>query len=132
MLIVSSVEHKRNCHTTQEVVTYKGVTWLDCARGKKQVGAPMFELEVFRKQMYCIEESACDIAGPFRRPPQWCGSRGIAPPSLHPWIRPTYISLLTVILQVTQKVENCPQKFSSLYCCIVSACRFVYFYLEFK
>jgi len=28
----------------------------------------MFEPEVFRKQMYCIEESTCDIVGTFRRP----------------------------------------------------------------
>jgi len=31
------------------------VTTLDGARGKKQVWVPMFEPEVFRKQMYCIE-----------------------------------------------------------------------------
>jgi len=31
----------------------------------------MFEPEVFRKQMYCIEESICVIVGTFRRPPQW-------------------------------------------------------------
>jgi len=28
----------------------------------------MFEPEVFRKQMYSIEESTCDIFGTFRRP----------------------------------------------------------------
>ena len=28
----------------------------------------MFEFEVFRKQMHCIEESTCDIVGAFRRP----------------------------------------------------------------
>jgi len=28
----------------------------------------MFEFEVFRKQMYCIEESTCDIVWTFRRP----------------------------------------------------------------
>jgi len=28
----------------------------------------MFEPEVFRKQMYCIEESTYDIVGSFRRP----------------------------------------------------------------
>jgi len=36
-------------------------------------GAPIFEPEVFRKQMYCIEESTCDIVGTLRRPPQWFG-----------------------------------------------------------
>jgi len=30
----------------------------------------MFETEVFRKQVYCIEESTCDIIGTFWRPPQ--------------------------------------------------------------
>ena len=29
---------------------------------------PMFEPEVFRKQMYCIEESTSDIIGTFQRP----------------------------------------------------------------
>jgi len=40
-------------------------------------GAPMFEPEVFRKQTHCIEASACDIVGTFRRP-------GISAPSLRP------------------------------------------------
>ena len=31
-------------------------------------GAPMFEFDVFRKQMYCIEGSTCGIVGTFRRP----------------------------------------------------------------
>jgi len=48
--------------------------------------APMFEFEVFRKQMYCIEESTCDIVGSFWRPPQSFGARGIVPPSLRPWV----------------------------------------------
>jgi len=38
-------------------VTNRGVTRLDGSRGKKQVWRPMFELEVFRKQMHCVEES---------------------------------------------------------------------------
>ena len=29
----------------------------------------MFQFEVFRKQMFCIEESTCDIDRNFRRPP---------------------------------------------------------------
>jgi len=33
-------------------------------------GAPMFEPEVFQKQIYCIEENACDIAETFHRPAQ--------------------------------------------------------------
>jgi len=28
----------------------------------------MFEPELFRQQMYCIEENTCDIVGTFRRP----------------------------------------------------------------
>ena len=40
----------------------------------------MFEREVFRKQMYCIEESTCDIVGIFQRSPQWFGARRIVPP----------------------------------------------------
>jgi len=36
--------------------------------GKKQVWRPMFKLEVFRKQMYCIEESTCDIVWTFWLP----------------------------------------------------------------
>jgi len=31
-------------------------------------GAPIFEPEVFRKLMYFIEESTCDIVVTFRRP----------------------------------------------------------------
>jgi len=49
----------------------------------------MIETEVFWKQIFCIETSACDIDGTVRRPPQWFGTpiatrhRGIAP-NLHP------------------------------------------------
>ena len=35
---------------------------------RSKFGAPMFEPEVFRKQMYCTEESTCDIVETFRRP----------------------------------------------------------------
>ena len=38
-------------------------------RARSKFGAPMFEPEVFRKQMFCIEESICDICVTFRRPP---------------------------------------------------------------
>jgi len=48
---------------------YRGVTKLDGTRCKK-FGAPMFETEVFRKQMNYIGKSTCDIVGTFPRPPQ--------------------------------------------------------------
>jgi len=32
---------------------------------RRKFGAPVFELEVFMKQMSCIEESACDIVRTF-------------------------------------------------------------------
>jgi len=34
----------------------------------------MFETELFCKQIYCIEESTCDIVGTFRRLPQPFGA----------------------------------------------------------
>jgi len=41
---------------------------------RSKFGAPIFEAEVFRKQMYCTEESTCDIAETFRLPPQLFGA----------------------------------------------------------
>jgi len=64
-----------------------GAYRLDGARGKKQVWRPMFEPEVFRKKIHCIEESTCDIVETFR-PPQWFGARGGIVPSLHPSLSP--------------------------------------------
>jgi len=46
----------------------------------------MFEIEVFRKQMHCIEESIYDIVGTFGAPIV-THARGIAPP-LAPSLRP--------------------------------------------
>jgi len=40
---------------------------------RSKFGAAMFETEVFRKQIFCMEESTCDIVGTFRRSPQWFG-----------------------------------------------------------
>jgi len=48
--------------------TSRGVTRLDGARGKYKFDASMFEPEIFLKEIYCIEESTCDIVGIFRRP----------------------------------------------------------------
>jgi len=52
----------------------------------------MFEPEVYRKEMYCTEESTCDIVGTFRRPPQsfsalvviWCPRSDSVPGELRP------------------------------------------------
>ena len=65
-------------------------TRLHGARGKKQVWSPLFETEVFRKQLCCVEESTwllhCwDFSAPLaviRCLPQWFGSRGIVLPCL--------------------------------------------------
>jgi len=35
---------------------------------RSKFGAPMFEPDIFRKHLYCIEKSTCDIIGTFRRP----------------------------------------------------------------
>jgi len=35
---------------------------------RSKFGAPMFGFEVFRKQMYCIEENTCDIVWAFGAP----------------------------------------------------------------
>jgi len=37
---------------------------------RSRFGAPMFEPEIFRKHMHCIEESICDIVGTLWRPLQ--------------------------------------------------------------
>ena len=42
----------------------------DEVRCKNKFGAPLVEPELFRKQIYCIEESTCEIVGTFRRLPQ--------------------------------------------------------------
>ena len=70
---------------------YRGVTRLDGARARSKFGAPIVEPEVFRKQIYCIEASTCDIVGTFGAPrsdsaPPF-SARGIVPPlppSFHP------------------------------------------------
>jgi len=46
----------------------RGVARLHGARDRSKFGAPVFEPEVLRKQMYCIEETTCDIFGTFWRP----------------------------------------------------------------
>jgi len=53
---------------SKSVQSFRDVTRLDDARGKKQVWRPMFEPELFRKQMYYTEESTC--GWDFSSPPQ--------------------------------------------------------------
>ena len=73
-LLESHIISKHRQFTRLPSTIHKGLTRLHGARDKKQVWRPMFEPEVLRKQMYCIEESICDIIGTFRRPPQWFGA----------------------------------------------------------
>ena len=56
----------------------------------------MLEPGVFRKQMCCIEESTGDIAGIFRRPPQWfCAHSDSAPGKLcAPLVAPLTVQYL--------------------------------------
>ena len=65
--------------------------------------APMFEPEVFRKQMFCIEESTCDVVGTLRRPSQSFGAprsdsapRQSCPPRYAPAYKPTSLSALLI------------------------------------
>jgi len=55
----------------------------------RKFGAPMFEVEVFRKQIYFIEESICGIVGTFRRPGN-CDP--LASPSLRPCVHINQLS----------------------------------------
>jgi len=56
---------------------------------RSKFSAPMFEPEVFRKQMYSTEESACDMLETLRRPPQSfrrpvnCAPPLVAPLAVH-------------------------------------------------
>ena len=59
-------------------------------RARSKPGAPIFEPEVFRKQMYCIEECTCDNMGIFGAA-QYFGARVIAP--LAPSLRPCWSGL---------------------------------------
>jgi len=44
--------------------------------------APMFEPEVFRKQMHCIEESICDIVGTFQPPHGYAAPTAVIRPPI--------------------------------------------------
>jgi len=74
-------------------------------RAQSKFGAPMFETEVFRKQMYSSEESTCDIVWTFRRllshsaPPAvfWRPHSDSAPGELRP-CPPRYAPILCLLL----------------------------------
>jgi len=60
---------------------------------RSEFGAPMFELpEVFRKKMYCIEESTCDICEAFWRPLHSFGDSAVIrrPGNCAPFVPPRY------------------------------------------
>jgi len=44
---------------------------------RSKFGDPMFELEAFRKEIYCIEESTCEIVETFRRHKQTFGAPAV-------------------------------------------------------
>ena len=67
----------------------RGITKLNVPGARSKFGAPMFEPEVLRKQMYYVEESTCDNVGTCRCPSQSFGTPtviwrpGNCDPSLH-------------------------------------------------
>jgi len=60
---------------TELISRLTGAYRLDGARSKMQVDDPIFEPEVFWKQMYCIEEGTCVIVGIF-----WCPRNHLVQP----------------------------------------------------
>ena len=80
------------------------------ARGKKQVWCPMFELEVFRNQINCIEESTGDIVGIFRHLAQWFGAQEI----VCPHVTPLTVQYLVETLLSTYVVGNTSSNESKL------------------
>ena len=76
---------KRKCEKVQNIDL--GVTMLDDARGKKiSLAPPMFEPELFRKQIYSTEGRACDIVGTFRHPHSDLVPRELCPSLVRPLI----------------------------------------------
>jgi len=51
---------------------------------RNKFDTPMFEPDVFRKQMYCIEESTWEIVRTFRCPRSDSASGEFCPPLLRP------------------------------------------------
>jgi len=50
------------------------------SRARSKIHAPVFEPEVFWKQIYCVEESTSDIDGTFRRPRSHSAPGELRPP----------------------------------------------------
>jgi len=82
------LKHARFCFWIFETTSLWMFGWCQqgrdevrCRQGQETILAPppMFEAEVFWKQMYCIEESTCDIVGTFR--PRDSSPRVLCPPS---------------------------------------------------
>ena len=69
---------------------------------RNKFGAPMLEPEAFRKQMYCIEESACDIVT-FWSPAviRHQGNCAPLPPSLRLWWCAIKIGKIPKIISVS-------------------------------
>ena len=100
-------------------LTTRGVTRLDGARGKK-FGAPIFEPEVFWKQMYCTEEVTCEIVGALwyphsdSAPMELCPPRyapaddGRVPQSSRMW--PTFLKLQDVFIARLNRMWIMPRK----------------------
>jgi len=63
-------------------------------RARSEFDGPIFEPEIFRKQMYFIEESICDIVGTFWRPPQSFGAPAMIRRlgNCAPLVTPLYVS----------------------------------------
>jgi len=71
----------------------------------------MFEFEVFRKQMYCIEENTCDIIRTFRRLPQLFGVPIVirGPGNCAPLVPPLYPPRYALCVGLLQKLAYaCP------------------------
>ena len=65
----------------------------------------MFEPEVFRKQMYCIEERTCDIVGTFSAPSALIRRPGSCAP-FAPLITPSLASNTSTEIMINGDTDN--------------------------
>jgi len=91
------------------------VTW----RPGQEAGLapPVVEPEVFRKQIYCDEESTCDIVGTFRRPRSVSAPGELCPPSLRPcFVHAALIKLMRLFYfnMLSENDEYCRVLFCAL------------------